>query len=164
MEVFRRLNLTSLIAIAFICSLATNAVAGILTRDEPLYLSGDAAIFFNDYIIPMANAKEQTRGDYKILYGYETNESIKISLKNKSLDHGQYLKNSTSKAIPELTKKELVSRYCLDMTGKALLPDNPYYSFIHAKNSKKELILTYYDMSGQSMLFSIGVNPKSCEK
>ncbi|MGM0512989.1 MAG: hypothetical protein ACQER3_09925 [Pseudomonadota bacterium] len=157
------------IAITFLCvGFASYPLIGIikdkLNENDALVLSGDMASFFNEYLVPIAQNAGGTKLDYRLFYGYEDKKKIEISAKSMKLSYDDFYSLENILEVIDLTNEKLNEVYCKYSELEPVLPNTPDAGFIMARRENKVIGISYYDRTGQTFLFGIGVSPSSCDK
>jgi hypothetical protein len=156
------------IALTFLCvGFASYPLTGVIKEklsDDTLEISGDSASFFNEYLIPMAKNAGGSNLDYRLFYGYENKKKIEISAKSMKLSHDDFYSLKNVIEVIDLTNEKLTKTYCKYSGLEPVLPNTPDAGFIMARRENKVIGITYYDRTGQTFLFGIGVSPSSCDK
>ncbi|MFV8981160.1 hypothetical protein [Serratia fonticola] len=161
---------SSIIAMVFLCfGFASYPLIGIIKdkineNDDPLIIVGDSASFFKKYLVPIAQNVGGSTVDYSLFSGYEDGKKIVISAKSMNLSHDDFYSLRNKREIPELTKKELTETYCKYSGLEPVLPTTTDAGFIEARRESKSIEIRYYDRTGQTLFFGIGVAPSSCDK
>ncbi|MFV8904594.1 hypothetical protein ABQ333_04980 [Serratia fonticola] len=160
---------SSIIAIVFLCiGFASYPLVGIIkdkiNENDALVLSGNMASFFSEYLVPIAKNAGGSKLDYSLFYGYEDGKKIEISAKSIKLSHDDFQSIENKREIPELTKIELTEIYCKYSGVEPVLPATADAGFIKARRENKSIAISYYDRTGQTLFFAIGVSPSSCDK
>lgn len=131
-------------------------------NDDEILLSGSDANFFKEYVIPLPEDQSVSTG-YDVFYGYSDNSKIELEVKIKSITHNESnLSKIITKSQP-LMKKDLHDKYCHRKEKGPAIPALPSYPFIKANEDNKKIIIRYYDMTGQSLLFGVGISPVNCQ-
>lgn len=131
-------------------------------NDNEILLSGSAANFFKEYVIPLPEDESVSTG-YNVFYGYSNNSKIEIDVKIKSITHNDpNLSKIITKSLP-LMEKDLHDKYCKNRRTEPVMPNSPSFPFAKANDDNKKIIIKYYDRTGQSLLFGFGASPISCE-
>ncbi|WP_133159278.1 hypothetical protein [Superficieibacter electus] len=134
----------------------------VVTERTPLELSGIAADFFLNYIVPMAGFDDVNRSSYHAFYGKDDGKTITVYTESSFITHDHFYNNTSSPEIPELTKNRLEKVYCAPDKREFVLPSSIEGIFRQARMEEKTIMISYYDAEKQSLLFSIGVSPESC--
>lgn len=141
-----------MLVIASICiGFAIYPLVGLLREkfeEKPLELSGPSASFFREYIVQISLVSGDSPGDYNPFYGYDDGDKILISVKSPLISQPSRDDNAYA-----LTKDRLAYAYC---------NSKPMTLLNQAKLSEKTIQITYYDKTGESLLFGTGVSPDSC--
>ncbi|MFT2792931.1 hypothetical protein ACMV5I_23080 [Serratia sp. T13T92] len=156
------------IAITFLCvGFASYPLIGVIKEklnDDVIEISGVNASFFNEYIVPIAQHAGGSNLDYRLFYGYEDKKKIEISAKSMKLSYDDFYSLKNVIEVIDLTNEKLTEIYCKYSGLEPVSPNTPDAGFIMARRENKVIGITYYDRTGQTFLFGIGVGPSSCDK
>ncbi|CAB5642920.1 MULTISPECIES: hypothetical protein [Providencia] len=134
-----------------------------INKDESILLTGSSANFFKEYVIPLPE-DTKLNNNYDVFFAYSDDSKIELGVKLKMLTHDEttnLLEFIADK--PSAMQNSLLSMYCKERGFEPLMPDSPLYPFITAREKNKNIMLNYYDKSGQTLVFGFGISPTSCK-
>ncbi|QPB79869.1 hypothetical protein EHE21_10950 [Proteus sp. GOKU] len=133
-----------------------------IKKDESIFLTDSNANFFKEYVIPLPE-DEKPNNNYDVFIAYSDDSKIELNIKLKMFTHDEttnFLEFIANK--PSLMKDSLREMYCKKLNGEPLFPDSTLYPFITAREKNKNIILNYYDKSGETLIFGFGISPLNC--
>lgn len=129
----------------------------------PLYANA-AYEQYNPLVVPIQGLEDQDKSKFVIDNVMEDDNRVSILVRNIQLSHEDFINDIYSRDHIALTKKELVNRYCSEIGFKPMTPSTPNIDLILSREKGKSIVNYYYDRTGQTLFFSIGAGPSSCDK
>lgn len=139
-----------------------NMVFESISKDESIFLTGSGANFFKEYVIPLPE-DAKLNNNYDVFRAYSDDSKIELGVKLKTFTHDEttnFLELIADK--PTVMKESLRKMYCEKRGLEPLMPESALFPFITAREKNTAILISYYDKTGESLLFSFGVGPSSC--